>query len=168
MPTRYSGTEREERVLNTWIKMNRALGVLSSRLERVTQDHELTHGQFGILEILHHLGPLSQKELGLKHFSTEGNICQIVGNLEKRGLIVRERNEEDRRSMTVSLTGDGRALIQRVFPAYLQVLAEGMAVLEDTDMDQLARIARRLGLAVSGKSADCEEGSGNSTARVLQ
>ncbi len=154
MPTHYRGTEREETVLNTWIKMNRAMGVLSSKLERVTQEHELTHGQFGILEILHHLGPLSQKELGQKHFSTEGNICQIVGNLEKRGLIERQRNEDDRRSMTVSLTPEGQEIIARVFPAYLQVLMAELSVLEAQDMETLQDLHRRIGLSVSGRVLD--------------
>jgi len=158
MPTHYRGTAQEEKVLNAWIKMNRAMGVLSSKLERVTQEHELTHGQFGILEILHHLGPLSQKELGQKHFSTEGNICQIVGNLEKRGLIARERNEDDRRSMTVSLTADGEAIIGRVFPAYLQVLMDELSILEPGDMEKLGDLHRRIGLAVTGRSQEpCAE-----------
>lgn len=158
MPTHYRGTEREETVLNTWIKMNRALGVLSSKLERVTQEHDLTHGQFGILEILHHLGPLSQKELGQKHFSTEGNICQIVGNLEKRGLIERQRNEDDRRSMTVRLTTEGEEIISRVFPAYLGVLVTELSVLEPRDMETLQELHRRIGLSVSGRASDpCAE-----------
>lgn len=138
--------------------MNRAMGVLSSKLERVTQEHELTHGQFGILEILHHLGPLSQKELGQKHFSTEGNICQIVGNLEKRGLIERQRNEDDRRSMTVSLTPEGQEIIARVFPAYLQVLMAELSVLQSQDMETLQDLHRRIGLSVSGRALDpCAE-----------
>lgn len=158
MPTHYHGTEQEETVLNTWIKMSRALGVLSSKLERVTQEFDLTHGQFGILEILHHLGPLSQKELGQKHFSTEGNICQIVGNLEKLGLIERARNEDDRRSMTVSLTQAGEGVICRVFPAYLQVLMDGFSVLEPEDMEKLGDLHRRIGLAVSGRHVEpCAE-----------
>lgn len=70
-----------------------------------------------VLELLglHHLGLLSQKELGQKHFSMEGDI--YCGEFWRSAAsFERQRNEDDRRSMTVSLTGEGEQIISRVFP----------------------------------------------------
>ena len=53
--------------------------------------------QFGVLEALWHLGPLCQRDLGLKIRKSSGNMTMVVDNLEKRALVDRRKNADDRR-----------------------------------------------------------------------
>ncbi len=153
MPSRIKkATPRERRVLDMFIKLMRAQGSLTGRLNLCARSFGLTGGQFGALEILLHLGPLHQKELGRRLFSTEGNITQIVDNLEKRELVRRVRDAEDRRFITVHLTAAGTKLIRRAFPAYLKELLGLSAGLTDRELEQLAGLLKQLGLTASSVS----------------
>jgi MarR family 2-MHQ and catechol resistance regulon transcriptional repressor len=112
--------------------------------------HGLTPSQFGALESLHHLGPMSQKELGRKLLKSSGNITMVVDNLEKRHLVRRERCREDRRVVTVSLTEEGRRLIAGILPGHVQEIARRMAALSPAELEELRRLCRVLGRAARG------------------
>ena len=87
MGTKYQGSPTEIRALDAYIALMRASSTFSSTLNSGILENNLTPAQFGILEALFHLGPLSQKSLGQKVLSTKGNITTIVDNLEKQYLV---------------------------------------------------------------------------------
>ena len=146
MPTHYQGPASEVRALNTFIKLVRAAGSVVARSSRPLSVSGLTVGQFGVLETLLHLGPLHQCELARKHLQSGGNITMIVDNLEKVGLVRRERLPQDRRYVRVHLTDAGRARIVEVFPGQARNITEQMSVLTPDEQIELARLCRKLGL----------------------
>ena len=147
MGTKHQGTPAESRVLDTYIKMRRAVNALSLVEGKVMRDAGLTESQFGALEALLHLGPLRQRELAAKVLKSAGNMTTVVDNLERRGLVVRRREGDDRRVVTVHLTGDGEELVRRVLPDVVDVLVKTFSVLTAKDQKQLAALCRRLGTA---------------------
>ena len=60
MPTHYKGCKEVVRALNAYINLARASDTLLARLSLHAEAHDLTLGQFGILELLLHLGPMYQ------------------------------------------------------------------------------------------------------------
>ena len=92
MPTHYHGTPDEIRALDTWIKLTRAVDSFGARLADAGTCADVTVSQFGVLEALHHLGPLRQGEISAKLLRSGGNITLVVDNLEARGLVRRERD----------------------------------------------------------------------------
>jgi MarR family 2-MHQ and catechol resistance regulon transcriptional repressor len=149
MPTHHSGTSEEERVLNTFIKMTRAVDAYMARVACHNTLGDLTLSQFGVLEAVYHLGPMSQKDIGKKILKSGGNMTLVIDNLVKRGLVVRNQAEYDRRVMLISLTDEGRALISEVFPRQLEALVAEMRVLTPEEQDELARLCRKLGMGHS-------------------
>ena len=145
MPTHYEGAPQEVLALNTFIKLTRATDSLVSRLSRCEAFSDLTPRQFGVLESLYHLGPMRQGEISAKLLRSGGNITLVVDNLEKRGLVRRERDESDRRAVVVSLTEAGRELISRIFPDHVADIVEEMSVLTAKEQETLGRLCRRLG-----------------------
>jgi MarR family 2-MHQ and catechol resistance regulon transcriptional repressor len=105
----------------------------------------LTPSQFGVLEALHHLGPLSQSEICGKLLKSGGNITLVIDNLEARNLVRRGRSPSDRRVVTVSLTDAGRELIERIFPEHVRAIVEEMGVLTADEQETLGRLCRKLG-----------------------
>src|SRR5512137_147164 len=85
------------RALNTFTKLMRAAESVTSRVHRVLAAPKLTISQFGVLEALYHKGPLCQKDIAAKILKSTGNITLVIDNLEKNGLVRRERDSEDRR-----------------------------------------------------------------------
>lgn len=104
--------------------------------------------QFGALEALYHLGPMSQAAIGKKILKTSGNITMVVDHLEKRGLVKRIRNQEDRRFFTIHLTEEGNHLLHGFFPTHATVITKEMSVLNAPEQKNLAKLCRKLGLGI--------------------
>jgi len=147
MPTHFKGKADQVRALDTYIKLSRASGTIDARLAANLARFGLTSGQLGVIEALMHLGPLSQGELGRKLLRSGGNVTTVIDNLERRGLVARRRNPEDRRVVTVELTATGARLIGRVFPLHARAVAQAMGALTPAEQIELGRLCRKLGRA---------------------
>lgn len=149
MATHHRGPEAEVRALDTFIKLSRAADTLAGHTALSVADMGLTSSQFGTLEALHHLGPLCQTEIGKKILRSSGNITLVIDNLEKRGLVRRERSEGDRRRVRVSLTPEGDELIARVFPEHAGRITKALSTLTPAEQEELGRLCKKLGKAVA-------------------
>jgi MarR family 2-MHQ and catechol resistance regulon transcriptional repressor len=143
--TKYKGTKKETGALSAYVKLMRAAESVLARATRHLRDKGLTTSQFGVLEALYHLGPLSQREAAAKVLRTSGNMTLVIDNLVRRGLVNRERNEEDRRLYRLSLTQEGKKLMARLFPIHAKAIEREMAVIGPEEQRELGRICRILG-----------------------
>jgi MarR family 2-MHQ and catechol resistance regulon transcriptional repressor len=149
MSTHFSGTEEETRALGTFVKLTRAADSVAARVNAHLSGHGLTVSQFGVLEALHHLGPMCQKGLANKLLKSGANVTMVVDNLEKQGLVQRVRDSTDRRLVTVSLTVKGRKVIAALFPEHARIVAREMATLSPAQQDQLGTLCRTLGRRIA-------------------
>src|SRR6266540_5957296 len=97
MPTHYTGTRPEMRTLDTFIKLTRCTNSLLARLAERETIGDLTYSQFAVLEALYHLGHMKQGEIGSKVLKSGSNMTTVIDNLERDGMVRRERDAEDRR-----------------------------------------------------------------------
>jgi DNA-binding MarR family transcriptional regulator len=65
---------------------------------------------------------------------------RTVDGLLRRGLLSRHEDAEDRRIKRVRLTGEGRAVVQRIVTARLQGLEAYASTLSDDQRDQLMAV----------------------------
>ena len=147
MGTHYPGTVEERAALDAYIKLARAAESVSLRINDHLRDHDLTISQFGVLEALYHLGPMQVGELGNKILKSSGNMTLVIDNLERHGLVRRERRRDDRRRIDVFLTEKGESLIAEVLPKHVQGVVAAFASLEPARLNELASLCRQLGLA---------------------
>ena len=145
MGTKYKGTTREIKSLNAFINLLRATNSLEARLSKNLDKFNLTTSQFGVLEALYHLGTMSQKEIGKKILKSGGNITKVVDNLEKKSLLIREKNLQDRRFYNIKLTQNGESLIEKLFPDHVKAIFKEFEILTDSELVELRKIARYLG-----------------------
>lgn len=145
MPTHYRGTPAQVRALDLIIKLSRCAESLNHRLEAPLERSGLTASQFGVLEVLWYLGPLCLTDLAKKLLKTGGNLTLVVRNLERDGLVRRQRSKEDRRYYQVSLTEKGERVIQKVFPQHLARLVRFVSILQPAEQQELARLCKKLG-----------------------
>ena len=145
MATKHRGPKAEVRALDAFVKLTRAAESVGARLAAIYTEAGLTESQFGVLEALFHLGALHQGELGRKILRSSGNITLVVDNLEKRGLVRRQRGTDDRRYVAVHLTDPGRALIAGLFPRHAANVTQELAVLTAAEQEELGRLCRILG-----------------------
>jgi MarR family transcriptional regulator, 2-MHQ and catechol-resistance regulon repressor len=131
--------------LNTYTKLMRAAESVTSRVNRYMSAAGLTISQFGVLEALHHKGSLCQRDIGAKILKSTGNITLVIDNLEKHGLVIRERNTDDRRYFTVHLTKAGSELITRVFADVESAIVAEMGILTGKEQELLGSLCKKLG-----------------------
>lgn len=147
MSTQYQGTQTEKDALDVYIKLSRAAESVETCVNNHLKDYGLTWSQFGVLEALFHLGPLHQQDLAEKILKSSGNLTLVIDNLAKRDLVERERDQCDRRFITVCLSETGHQLISGIFPDHVAHVVEAVGVLTPAEQQQLARLCRKLGLA---------------------
>ena len=146
MPTKHKGTREEIRALDVYIKLQRASETVLTRTTAHLADYDLTVSQFAVLEVLYHLGVLSQRDLANKLLQSTGNISTVLKKLEKRGLISRERDPDDNRYMQVRITDAGMEKLKSCFGPHVRGIVEEMSILTADEQDELARLCRKLGL----------------------
>ena len=147
MGTHFQGSPEAILALDTYIKFVRAANTLGTRLSRQNTIGDLSISQFGTLEMLYHLGPLTQKEIGQKLLVSKSNMVAVIDNLEMRGFVQRERGVEDRRCIYVNLTDLGRERLEQVLPGHVAAITAEMNQLTADEQKELGRICRKLGLA---------------------
>ena len=149
--SRRSGGPAEQRALDAYVKLHRATDSLRARSTHFFASHNLTYSQFATLEVLYHVGPLCQRDIGAKVLKSGGNLTLVIDNLEKAELVERRPSTEDRRQKVVALTPKGRRLMAAIFPEHARRISASMSVLTSREQEQLARLCRKLGLSSSTK-----------------
>jgi MarR family 2-MHQ and catechol resistance regulon transcriptional repressor len=145
MPTHYSGTRAELRTLDTFIKLTRCTNSLHGRLAERNTIGDLTWSQFAVLEALYHLGPMTQGEVSAKILKSGSNITTVIDNLERDGLVRRERDAKDRRVIHVHLTEAGHGKIEAVLPGHVVALMDEFSVLSAKEQEMLGGLCKKLG-----------------------
>jgi len=131
--------------LKLYTHLMRATNTITEKLHKHLLNHKLSVSQFGVLEALYHLGPLCQKDIGAKILKTSGNITLVIDNLEKRQLVNRKKDPEDRRKMVISLTKSGLDMIKSIFPYHSKIAQEIFSVLEFKEQQILSQLLKKLG-----------------------
>ena len=126
--------------------MVRAVDSVKRRIDKCDTVGKLRGSAFGTLEMLFHVGPLQQKEIGEKLLISKSNVVAIIDRLEKRGLVRRERSVEDRRCIFVYLTEPGQALVEQILPGHVAAITEAMSYLTVAEQQEFSILCRKLGL----------------------
>lgn len=141
---------------SAWVKLCRAQLAVSARIFR-RLPAKTSLAQFAVLEALDYLGPMYQREISEKILKSTGNVTVVVDALERAGLAVRQRSQEDRRKMVVNITDKGRRWLYEILPVYTQALAEEFAVLTSEEKVELGRLCRILGYGTRVGTDDVED-----------
>jgi DNA-binding MarR family transcriptional regulator len=116
----------------------------------------LTPPQFYVLATIGYAGGLPFGEIGAKMMVTVSNLTGIVDRLEEKKLVVRKRDERDRRVVHVVLTEKGAKLYKSTTPQFEKSCGEVFATLDSAQQKQLSAILRRLN---QDPSAGASQGS---------
>jgi DNA-binding MarR family transcriptional regulator len=101
-----------------------------ARLDEIVRPAGLTALQYTALTVLERHDDMSSAQLARRSFVTAQSMADMITALEGHALIERHRDRADRRRLVVSLTAEGRALLDRCRPE--------VAALEQTMLGGLA------------------------------
>ncbi len=108
----------------------------------------LTPPQFDVIVTLGNQPPMTCKTLGEKTLITKGTLTGVLDRLEAKSLITRVANEEDGRSQKITLTTEGDALFQKIFPSHKQHFEPVAARLDAQEVEQITQSLKKFRTAI--------------------
>lgn len=144
------------------VSLVRTVAVLSQPTEDYLKEHDLTRTQYNVLRILRGAGKAgwSCKEIGERLVQREPDITRLLGRLERRGLISRKQDLEDRRSVLTRITKRGLALLESLQPELSRIAQDQFRALEEYELEKLLatldkiRAATGQGMSETNNGAD--------------
>lgn len=118
--------------------------LLSRRLQRRLEPFDLTPAHFLVLRCLWKQDGLAISDIGEKVQQVGGTMTGVIDRMEKRGLIERRRDKEDRRVWRAWMTPKGKELGDRL-PAVIAAGREQLlGGISDRDLELFADVLDRI------------------------
>lgn len=114
------------------------------KLENDLERLGLTPPQFYVLATIGYAGGLPFGEIGAKMMVTVSNLTGIVDRLEEKKLVVRKRDEKDRRVVHVLLTDRGAKLYKSTIPLFEKSISQVFASIDKSQQKELSALLRKL------------------------
>ncbi len=126
--------DRDRTIMSVADDLRRVIHVAheySKRAERVTG---VTGPQLWALKVLGSSPPMRVSDLARRMYLHPSTVVGILDRLESRGLVSRTRSREDRREVSVGLTGKGRKTAAKTPEAAQMLLLMGLESLSRRDL----------------------------------
>jgi len=142
LPTKHRFDSLQQEVfLNLWRTYDR----LKLIEDEVFAEEGISAQQYNTLRVLRSVYPDSMQtlELGRRLISRAPDITRLIDRLEQRGLLERERKNENRRVVEVRIVADGITLLERIHEAVQACHHRQLGHMSDASLNQLARLLKQ-------------------------
>lgn len=132
-------TCREEEL---FLNILRSSDLLQRRISEVLKASELSSTQYNVLRILRGAGGegLACGEISNRMVTRDPDITRLLDRLEKRGLVARSREKEDRRVVTARIAPAGLDLLKKLDEPVVQMHRAQLGHLEAKQQETLIRL----------------------------
>lgn len=113
--------------------------IIRKRGRDILSNFDITPPQFDALLLLRENGELTMGELCQKMYLACSTATDLIDRMERNDLIVRERDNEDRRVIRLKTKPKGLQIIEEVLRARKAYLSTILAQVADEDKEQLIR-----------------------------
>jgi len=127
-----------------WVRFLRFNLLSQKKLEADLEKQGLTPPQFYVLATIGYAGGLPFGEIGAKMMVTVSNLTGIVDRLEEKKLVMRKRDEHDRRVVHVVLTEKGAKLYKSTIPLFEKSVSAIFAGVDKAQQKELSALLRKL------------------------
>jgi DNA-binding MarR family transcriptional regulator len=135
------------------VALRRVIRAVDLHSRALVESHGLTGPQALTLKGLQG-GSLSAGELASRINLSQGTVTDILNRLEKRGLIIRVRDTQDRRRVRVQLTADGLSILEQSPPLLQERFAHRFNNLQDWEQTQLLASLQRIAAMMDAEDID--------------
>lgn len=137
MSPRTASAGKTRVAVETWESLFRAQASIARELQRANTWDEVSGREYGILyELTRWPDGARFADLQADELLTQPGLSRLIARLERRGLVERSEDPDDRRAARLRLTAEGRAVQRRVGAQH----ARDVAALMTLDASDLARL----------------------------
>jgi MarR family transcriptional regulator, organic hydroperoxide resistance regulator len=136
----------------TFIALQKAADKLALQAEKILKSNGLTGAQYNVLRILRGAEPqgLACSSIAERMISHDPDMTRLLDRMEKRNLITRQRQSDDRRVVKTRITGSGLELLKRLDPTVRNLHKQQFAHMTPARVRTLADLLDEM-CAVDGK-----------------
>lgn len=130
----------QERDLQLYKSLMTASKILNDKARTNIKSHGLTFENLLVIERLYKHGPHYIQTLSDKLMIPSGSITYIVNKLEKKGIVRREIQTDNKRFCKAILTDEGQTLFTEIHPTYTNDISDTLSQFDDkakTDLKNL-------------------------------
>ena len=124
--------------------LKRCYSQLSQAMDKQLAPYDLTHPQFMILLLLSKHHCITAADLAREAQMDTGATTRMLDRLEAKGIIRRERSEEDRRRINLVLTDPGRQAAEKMPVAAINVLNDHLKHFDAEEISMLTQLLKKL------------------------
>lgn len=112
---------------------------------RQIRSYGISQSEFDCLCWLGVAGEMRMCDLAERSLLTKSRVTQVIGLLEQKKLVRRQRSPESDREVLTTLTDEGQTLFEKVYPRHAEFTqAQFAAKLKPEEMQQLTGLLRKL------------------------
>ena len=135
---------RNVEILETMQSLRRIFKALQNYSHEVSSKFGITGPQLWVLKTIIQSGSMPLGELSKKMYLHPSTITGVVDRLEKRGYVLRHRDQEDRRVVKVQLTPKGKKLAKRAPNPVQGKMIHGLRKLEKKKLNRIYESVQEL------------------------
>jgi len=153
-----SDIQMEARLFVAFMQIADAFG---AQAEQVIKTASLTAAQYNVLRILRGAGPagLACREIGARMISRDPDITRLLDRMEKRNLITRKRQSDDRRVVKTFVTPHGLELLKILDRPVSALHKRQFQDVAPAKLKTLAAVLAEIRSLQAGREADCDSRS---------
>ena len=126
--------DRIEESLKAFVGIKRTNDLLEKSVKKDVRSYGLNISEFAVLELLYNKGPQPINRIQERILIANSSTTYVLDKLQKKEYIVRQKDENDKRSMIVLLTDKGEELIKEIFPTHSALLSSLFDALSDEEL----------------------------------
>lgn len=136
----------EPSACNAFLHLLRTGDTVFAAESRFLAGHHITQGRFNVLMLLQRCTRQisSPAELANEAGVTRATMTGLIDSLEKNGVVIREAEPGNRRTVRVRLTKQGKAFLKKMTPKYFRCVSKIIAPLNGTERSQFVRLLQKI------------------------
>ncbi|MDY6844560.1 MAG: MarR family transcriptional regulator [Thermodesulfobacteriota bacterium] len=127
-----------------WIRFLRIHNHFSRDLTKALDTFGITLTQFYMLATIDYTGDIPFSELSRRLWVTMGNLTGVIDRLEGKGLVVRERDNNDRRIIHVKMTRKGKEITEKAGTAFEHTMKNFLKNLNKQEQQELSILLKKI------------------------
>lgn len=127
---------RESYELRILQSLRRIIRVVDIQSHKLAHRHNITGPQLACLLTVRENGPITSGKIARKNYLSPSTVVGIIDRLEKKKLVVRNRDSRDRRQVFVHITPEGEKLVKETPSLMQDTLAK--AIIELPELEQVS------------------------------
>lgn len=130
--------------LRSYIVISRLKNEIDAKSNKLVKEYGLSLPQFAVMEALYHKKDMSVGQVREKILSSSGTMPVIIRNLKKKSYLISYKDKEDKRREILSLTNEGKKLIEEIFPKNKKIIEKSFENLSRDEIKDFVKILKNL------------------------